>query len=318
MSEPAEPTGSQFFLQRGEVSAQITSVGASLRALRVGGVDVVPPYPAHTPTPLCAGVVLVPWPNRIRDGRWQRDDGPQQLALTEPDRANAIHGLLRYTPYAPAHRDDESVELAATVYPQPGYRFQLDTRVRYALGDRGITVTHTIVNVGAQVAPVAVGAHPFLTIGGVDPGDLELTIAAATHYPTDERMLPTAPEPVDGTAYDLRAGRRLGGLQLDDGFGAVHRGDDGLARHTLRAPDGRRLELWCAPGFDFVQVFTTAAFPGQAAAVAIEPMTAPADAFNSGTGLRWLAAGEQAEWKWGIVLHEAPTSGSAQEVPAFH
>lgn len=302
MSDRAEPTGIQFHLRRGEATAHIASLGASLRGLRIGDVDLVPPYPDGTPTPLCAGVVLVPWPNRIRDGRWRHEGVSQQLALSEPDRGNAIHGLLRFTPYALLQGDDDSIVLAATVYPQPGYRFQLDTRVRYALGERGISMTHTIVNVGDRPAPVAVGAHPFLTLGGVDPADLVLTIDAATHDVVDDRMLPVRSEPVDGTGYDLRAGRRLGGLRLDDGFGGLHRGDDGRARHTLRAPDGRSTQLWCGPGFDHVQVFTTSAFPGRATAIAIEPMTAPADAFNSGRGLRVLDPGEQWELHWGIDL----------------
>lgn len=302
MSERAEPTGIQFRLRRPGVTAHIAALGASLRGLRVGDVDLVPPYPTGAPTPMCAGVVLVPWPNRIRDGRWQHDGVPQQLALTEPARNNAIHGLLRYTPYTPVERDDDGIVLAATVYPQPGYRFQLDTRVRYALHESGITVTHTIANVGTEAAPVAVGAHPFLTLGGTDPDDLVLTIAAATHDVVDDRMLPLRSEPVDGTGYDLRAGRRLGGLRLDDGFGALQRDSDGYARHILRAADGRSVQLWCGPGFDYVQVFTTSMFPGSATAIAVEPMTAPADAFNSGVGLRLLSPGEEWELHWGITL----------------
>jgi aldose 1-epimerase len=34
--------------------------------------------------------------------------------------------------------------------------------------------------------------------------------------------------------------------------------------------------------------------------VAIEPMTAPANAFNTGAGLRWLAPGESWTLRWGI------------------
>ena len=57
-----------------------------------------------------------------------------------------------------------------------------------------------------------------------------------------------------------------------------------------------------------MQVYTPRDFPvrgggGVAAlgqAVAIEPMTAPADAFNSGAGLRWLKPGEAWTVRWGI------------------
>ena len=299
---PGEPTGIQYHLRRGPVAAQISQVGASLRHLAVGGVDIVPPYPLGMPAPSCAGVVLVPWPNRVRDGVWTHDGEPQHLAITEPARNNAIHGLLRFSPYDVAMRTETTLELTATVFPQLGYRFQLDTSVRFALTDTGVEVTHEVVNVGRDPAPVALGVHPFVTIGGVDPDDLVLAVSATEHFPVDDRMLPGDPVPVAGTPHDLRAGRRLAELELDDAWGGVVRGDDGRARHTVTAPDGRRAVLWAGPGFDYVQAFTTGSFPGQRRALAIEPMTAPADAFNSGRGLRWLEAGESWALDWGIAL----------------
>jgi len=299
---PAEPTGIPFHLRRGDVTAHVAQVGAALRGLTVGGVEVVPAYPLGTPTPFGSGTVLVPWPNRIRDGIWTHDGEQLRLAITEPKLDNAIHGLLRYTPYQVAIRTDGEVELTATIFPQLGYPFQLDTSVRYELTDAGVHVTHTIVNIGADAAPVAVGTHPFVTIGDVDPGELVLTLPAATRFPVDDRLLPSPEEPVDGTAFDLRGGRRLADVELDDAFGGVRRDADGIARHTLTAPDGRRAVMWAGAGFDYVQVFTTERYPGQRKAVAIEPMTAPADAFNSGTGLRMLVPGETWTLDWGVEL----------------
>lgn len=299
---PAEPTGIQFHLQRGGVVADIAQLGASLRGLSVAGVDLVPPYPLGAPTPFCSGIVLVPWPNRIRDGIWMLDGEQQRLAITEPAQNNAIHGLLRYTPYEVAVRTAGEIELTATVFPQLGYRFQLDTSVRYALTDSGVHVTHTLLNTGADAAPVAVGTHPYATIGDVDPDELVLTLPAATHFPVDDRLLPSPAEPVDGTEHDLRSGRRLADVELDDAWGGAERDADGLVRHTLTAPDGRRCVVWGGPGFDYVQVFTTTLYPGQKRAVAIEPMTAPAESFNTGEGLRWLAPGESWTLDWGIEL----------------
>ena len=297
-----EPTGIQFHLRRGPVTAHISQVGASLRGLAVGGVDIVPPYPLGMPAPSCSGVVLVPWPNRIRDGVWTHDGEPQLLAITEPQRRNAIHGLLRYSPYDVAIRTESALELTATVFPQLGYGFQLDTTVRYQLTETGVDVTHELINTGRDAAPVALGVHPFITIGDVDPDDLVLALPATEHFPVDDRMLPGEPEPVDGTRYDLRGGRRLADLQLDDAWGGVVRDEDGRARHTLTAPDGRRVVLWAGPAFDFVQAFTTTAYPDQRLALAVEPMTAPADAFNSGRGLRLIEAGESWTLEWGIAL----------------
>lgn len=296
------PTGRQIHLTRDGVSAQIAQVGASLRGLAVGDVDLISRYPEDIPTPSCSGVVLAPWPNRIRDGVWRDGDEAsstlQRLAITEPKLHNASHGLLRFTAYE-IEEADAAATLRATIHPQTGYPYEIATSVTYTLTDAGIQVTHALTNRSDAPAPVALGTHPFVTIGDVDPRDLVLRVPAANQFETDERMLPieTVPAP-----EELRTGVRLGDITLDTGFTDLARGDDGRVRHSLTAPDGRRLTLWQGEGFDFVQVYTTAAYPGQQLAVAIEPMTAPADAFNSRLGLRRLATGETWTVSWGIEL----------------
>ncbi|MFT4051071.1 MAG: aldose 1-epimerase family protein [Microbacterium sp.] len=305
-SEAVDPTGHQSVIHSagGRASATITQVGAALRALTIDGVELIPPYPVGTPAPGASGIVLAPWPNRVRDGRWTQRGVTRQLVVSEPALGNASHGLLRFTAYAvdamqpPA---TDAVTLAARIYPQTGYPFLLDTSVTYALADDGLTVTHEITNLGTDEAPVAVGTHPYLFIGGVPTADLTLTASGATQFVVDERKLPVAEEPVDA-ATDLRSGRRVGDLDLDTAFGSLRRDDDGRVRTTLTAPDGHVVTLWQGEGFDYVQVFTTDRYPGQELAVAIEPMTAPADAFNSGTSLRWLAPGETWTLRWGITL----------------
>ncbi|WP_407358661.1 aldose 1-epimerase family protein [Microbacterium sp. LTA6] len=292
------PTGTQVHLRRGDVTAQISQVGASLRSLAIGTVDLVPPYPADAPTPACSGVVLTPWPNRVRDGRWNDGDTVRQLAITEPAKNNASHGLLRFSAYE-IDQTDAAATLTATIVPQTGYPYLVETSVTYLLTDAGIEVIHVLVNRSAESAPVALGTHPFVTIGGVDPHDLVLRVPAETAFDTDERMLPIGTRPADAA---LREGVRLGDVTLDTGFTDLSRDADGRVRHSLTAPDGRRVTLWQGEGFDYVQVYTTTGYPGQELAVAIEPMTAPADAFNSGLGIRHLAPGESWTLHWGIEL----------------
>lgn len=295
------PTGIQIRLRHGDATAQIAQVGASLRHLVVSGTTVVPSFPEEDPAPACSGVVLVPWPNRIRDGIWNDGDEVRALSITEPKLANAIHGLLRFTAYEIAEQSDDTVVLRADVVPQIGYPYLLETSVAYALGDEGVTATHTITNRSAAPAPVAVGTHPFLTIADADARELVLRVPAETFFETDGRLLPIGESPVSG-GTDLRAGRRLGELALDTAFAALHRDADGRIRSSLSAPDGRRVTLWQGEGFDYVQVYTTDQYPGQGLVAAVEPMTAPAEAFNSGRGLRRLAPGESWTLEWGISL----------------
>ncbi|MFC7788252.1 aldose 1-epimerase family protein [Microbacterium sp. MAHUQ-60] len=293
------PTGIQIRLRRGDVTARIAQVGASLRHLTVGGVDIVPPYPDDAPAPGASGVVLAPWPNRIRDGIWQDGETTRALAITEPKFHNASHGLLRFTAYDVVEQSEDAVTLTAAIVPQTGYPYLVGTTVRYALTESGIEVTHTLINHSVDAAPVALGIHPYLMLGGVDPRELVLRLPAETYFETDERMLPVGESPVsDGT--DLREGRRLGDLQLDTGFANLRRDPDGLVRTTLSAPDGRTVTLHQGAGLDYVQAYTNDRYPGQPLVVAIEPMSAPADAFNTGRGLRRLAQDESWTLEWGI------------------
>ncbi|TFD30731.1 aldose 1-epimerase family protein [Cryobacterium cryoconiti] len=315
-------TGFQYDLRAatpsGPALAIVTEVAAGLRMYSVDGIDLVEPFAAASAPPWGAGIVLMPWPNRIRDGLWQHGGVVQRLALTEPELSNAIHGLLRYSPYRMLERSPSSVTLAATVFPQAGYPFLLDTTVRYALTDDGLAVTHTVRNVGRDTAPVALGAHPYLKIGGVPTEDLVLTIAANTHIDVDDRQNPVGESAVAGTRFDLRGGRRVGDIDLDDGFGGVASepaevlpdvaGDEpGSTVASVTAPDGRSVMVWGDRNIRNVQVFTPRNFPFEGRegpylglAVAIEPMTAPADAFNSGAGLRRLEPGESWTVRWGI------------------
>lgn len=299
----ADPTGTRFSLHTPDVSAEITEVGAALRALRVGEVDLVPDYPDDVPTPAASGIVLVPWPNRIRDGRWEDDGELRQLAITEPKFGNASHGLLRFAPYRAEEQTGAALTLRADVFPQSGYPYHLENRVTYALEERGLRVTHAITNVGAGDAPVAVGTHPYFRISDVDTADLSLQLEARTWFRLDEQNIPIAEELVD-EAHDLSSPRRVGDLSLDVAFAALPRRDGRIEAHLV-APDSRRLTVWAGEGFEYVQVFTTDRFPGHDVAVAIEPMTAPADAFNSGRSLRRLAPGETWTLEWGVDLTEA-------------
>lgn len=295
----ADPTGHRFRLHGPHSSAEIAQVGAALRALTVDGVDLVPRYPDDVPTPAASGVVLVPWPNRIRDGKYSFGGVDRQLALTEPAFGNASHGLLRFGSYTAVEASDERIVLAADVVPQTGYPFHLRTRVTFTLLADGLHVSHVIGNVGAEAAPVALGIHPYLQIGGVATDDLVLRSTGTSTLVLDERKIPVDEVPVDD-ATDLRAGRRLGDVALDNAYRGLERDADGRAHHTLTAPDGRRVELWQDAGFEWVQVFTTDRYPGNPLAVAIEPMTAPSNAFVTGTDLIVLQPEREIRREWGI------------------
>ena len=293
------PTGQQFEIIAGDVRAVVTEVGGGLRALTRAGLPYLETYDEGSRPPRGAGAILVPWPNRTAGGRWTWQGGTQQLALTEPAAGNAIHGLLRHVLYRRGERTAEAITLHAVVPPQPGWPVGLDTSVRYAVDGAGLTVTHTVRNVGREAIPFGVGAHPYLRAGDTPTDDATLTLAAASTLPL-LGGLPTGPAvPVTGQ-LDLRGGRRLGGMQLDHAFGdCAPAAGDTLVRHRLDGA-GTGVELWAEPVFGWVQVYTPDDHPGRGRAVAVEPMTCPPDALNSGVGLLTVAPGEEWSGRWGL------------------
>lgn len=299
------PTGEQFEIVSGDVRTIVTEVGAGLRAVEHRGRPYVETFAASARPPRGAGNILVPWPNRTARGRWTWDGVPQQLALSEPP-ANAIHGLLRHVFYRPGERSAEAITLHAVIPPQPGWPVPLDTSVRFAVDPDGLTVTHTVGNVGADAVPFGVGAHPYIRAGDAETDDCTLTLAASSTLPLDGG-LPTGPARSAEGDLDFRAGRPLRGRELDHAFGdCVPATGDTLVRHRLTSPDGG-VELWAEAAFGWVQVFTPDDHPGRGRAVAVEPMTCPPDALNSGTGLITLAPGEVWTGSWGL----RPLAGSA-------
>lgn len=295
------PSGKQYLITHGAARVEIAQVGAALRHYSVDGWDVVDGFDVHERAHDGRGQVLAPWPNRLTDGQYRYGHRECQAPLDEPGRHDAIHGLVRWLDWSPVAHEDASVSLSCTLRPRPGYEWQVDLVVRYALDDDGLTVTLEAVNVDDEPAPFGAGFHPYLAVGGGPVDDAELLVPAAS-YLDDVSGRPT-PAPVRGTPHDFSRSRRIAGERLDTAYGELLRGDDGAARATLTGPDGRAVELWVDAGFRYLMVYTADAVERperRRRAVAVEPMTCPPDAFRTGTDLVALAPGAVWSGGWGL------------------
>jgi aldose 1-epimerase len=299
------PSGEQYEIAHGEQRATIVEVGGGVREYEVSGRPVLDPYPLEAICDGAHGAPLIPWPNRLADGRYSFDGVDYQVALTEPTKGNAIHGFLRWRSWQAMERAPERVVMGTTIHPLEGYPFALEVSVAYELGEAGLTVTTTATNVAERACPYACGQHPYLSPGAGPIDECSLELDARTRILTDsERQLPTGTEAVAGTDFDFRARRLLGDLRIDFAFTDLARDEAGRAWVRLSAPDSTRAELWVDQHYPIVELYTgdTLSGPRQRRGIGTEPMTCPPNAFQTGEGLVRLEPGQSARSQWGARL----------------
>ncbi len=301
------PSGEQFEIRGNGYRAVVTESGATLRTLEYDGRPLVLGFDEDQTSSSGRGQLLAPWPNRIRGGRYRFGEREHQLPLSEPKLGNASHGLVRWAAWALEERTGHSVSLVHRLMSQPGYPWTLDLHVLYDLSADGLTTTVTATNLAGSPAPYALGAHPYLTTGTGPVDRWELMLPAATRLLVDEQQIPTGREDVRDTDLDFRVSRPIRSVRLDTAFTDLTRGADGRTEVLLRDPGaGAGVALWMDAGHHWIQVFTGDVLPEHAReSLAVEPMTAPPNAFGTGEDLLTLAPagedGDQHTASWGIL-----------------
>ena len=301
------PSGEQYEITFGEHRAVVTEVGATLRVYRVDGMNIVAGYDADVFED-GRGNQLLPWPNRIRDGRYTFDGLTHQLPLTEADRHNAIHGLLRHVAWDTVSLTSDTVTQGVRLYPQPGWPGILEVSITHSLSSNGLRVDMLATNIGSKPFPFGYGAHPFISVGEDAVDEVTLEVPAASYLEVDERLLPVRISPVVGTEKDFRSPHTLAQVKLDTAFTDLARRPDGHARVRLSHRD-RWAEVWVDETMNWFQLFT--GNERRDIALAVEPMSCGPDAFSQGPtdgSAVVLQAGESCACHWGIT--GGRTSGS--------
>ncbi|MFP3464156.1 aldose 1-epimerase family protein [Leifsonia sp. SIMBA_070] len=304
MSTPI--SGTHFGLTSGDYHATIASVGATLRTLEFDGRPLVVPFDADEVRPAFRGATLAPWPNRVVDGRYTFDGEEQQLPLTEPERGHALHGLAAWLDFDAIDRSASSVTFAATIQAQAGYPHRVEVTVAFSLDEDGLLTTVTGTNTGPTRAPWGTGPHPYLVAGDGRVDDWAFTLPADQVLTvTEDRLIPIGLEPVEdaeGGIWDFRAARPIGDTFIDHAFTGLSRAADGRTTVRVMAPSGTGVELEWGEDCPWVQIHTAdRPIPElHRLGLAVEPMTCPPDAYNSGTDLIALEPGESASASWVI------------------
>jgi galactose mutarotase-like enzyme len=298
-------SGQQFEIRHGRQRAVVVEVGGGLREYEVDGHAVVDGYAVDRMADGGRGQPLLPWPNRLADGRYTFAGQHLQVPIDELARHNATHGLTRWLNWSVAEQAEHRVRLEVRIHPRPGYPFTLQLSIEYLLTEAGLTVRTTARNDGLTALPFGAGQHPYFTVGTPLVDAAELRIQAGSRLELDpELRLPTGRLlPVGGSDYDFRQTRTVGALVIDDCFSSLDRDGDGVARVSLSDPvTGRALSVWMDSSYRYVQVYTgdTLAPERRRRGLAIEPMTCPPNAFRTSTDLIVLQPEESCALEWGL------------------
>ncbi|SCX03984.1 hypothetical protein [Candidatus Aquiluna sp. UB-MaderosW2red] len=235
--------------------------------------------------------MLAPWPNRIAGGAYTFEGVEYQAKINEP-LGNALHGLLFDLPANVLSQETDRLTLVSAVEPRPSFPWNLEVQITFSISEAGLEVETVATNTGQGSAPIGLGTHPFFVFDSTSTLEVRAK-AGAIHGPD---MIPLKEVPATELGFGEGIRTPIESLPLDLQFSGIAEG-----AAVLRTQDFS-IEVWQKRA-DWLMVYTTESFnwaDGRVRAVAIEPQTCAADAFNTGAGLKVLSPGESFSYVWGV------------------
>ncbi|SPT52986.1 putative aldose-1-epimerase [Actinomyces bovis] len=306
--------GELITLTAGDYQAEVASCGGMLVSLSRQGRDLIVPFDAEATLPSgWQGKTMLPWPNRIAGSTYTRGGRTFQVACNEPERGAANHGLVSWTDWEVTEVSADAASFETLLPASYGYPWALLVTTTYRLHPvSGLSVTTQAICVGAALAtvdavgapedlatgalaaaPYGVAAHPYLS-RGVKIDDCVLTLPGAKVLETDAQLTPTELRDVAGTEQDWRAGKRIGATLADNAFTGL---PQGVWEIRLACAAGGPAVVLSADT-PWAQIYT-ADHMGRRG-LAVEPMTCPANAFNTGESLIELELGAEHTLAWNL------------------
>ncbi len=246
------------------------------------------------------GSNLLPFPNRIADGKYSFHDQLFHFPINFHQENNAIHGLLFNQELKVIDQEDGEIGCMLILEYQAeeseGYPFKYHFKINYRLSeDRGFECKVKFTNLMDQSIPVGHGWHPYFRLGENAIDNLLLQFPAKDILKVDKRSIPTGElEPYN----KFNQISIIGNTVLDNCFLLK---DENQYAEIIIMDKSKDFgyKIWQETGkykYNYLQVYT----PPHRKSIAIEPMTCAPDAFNNQMGLVILAPQEVMSTTFGI------------------
>jgi len=170
------------------------------------------PAPDDFRDPLDAGCFpLVPFVNRVRDGRFSFAGRQVQLSPDLSGDRHTLHGQGWRNPWATAEADDMQAELVYR-HPPGEWPWAYEARQRFELDAEGLTVRLSVRNLASEPMPCGLGLHPYFPCDGRTLLDTHVE----TVWTVDDEVMPVERQPAAGRYCLLQ--RHICGQDPDNGY----------------------------------------------------------------------------------------------------
>jgi len=245
---------------------------------------------------------LIPFPNRIKDGKYNYSGKNYQLHINHPAENHALHGFIydkEFVVNDVAINEDSAIIELEYFYNGfiPGYPFKFSTNITYALTrEIGFKCTTKVRNIDDRPLPFGDGWHPYFKFEKkVD--ELMLKIPSTQKVEVDNRMIPTG-EVIPFEQFQQP--EKIGDTNFDTGF--ILNQDKRSATTEIYDPEQDvKIVIIQETGerkYNFLQVY----IPPSRDSIAIEPMTCNTNALNNKDGLIILEPNEEFYASYGVFL----------------
>ena len=146
------------------------SLGGSLLACEHDGLPVLQPVAqpvgARRRSSRCCHIPLIPFSNRIENGRFSFEGRSIRLASNVDGSPHAIHGHGWQAEWQVTERDAARCALSFQHEPAPDWPWRYEGRQTIAVAGDALRMTLAIENQASTSMPCGLGFHPFLPAAG--------------------------------------------------------------------------------------------------------------------------------------------------------
>ncbi|MEQ8672338.1 MAG: hypothetical protein RLP44_15650 [Aggregatilineales bacterium] len=251
----------------------------------------------------CASFLLVPWSNRIRDGRFDFDGKTVQLDARAD--GNAIHGVVRDLPWTVDSVDQTHIQLSfdSANHNTLNFPFAFQSTATFRLQDNKFLMLLSLKNTDNRPFPAGFGHHPYF-VRTINGDEVQVEIPCDRMFELTDKMADAAPVPVTDR-LDFRKAKPLGSAEIDN---ILTGKDNNQPVRLIYADNGFELHLNSGDIFKHIILYA----PDGKPFYAVEPVSNTNDGFNlfakgiAGSGVFVLKPNEETNGAFVIDLHTTP------------